>query len=261
MEGGNQAYNIPLALSLRGRLDVGALGRALERIVERHETLRSGFVPREEGAQVVIRPVSAETLLQREDLRRQPDALALRLREEASTAFDLVHGPLIRACLLQLDEDQHVLALTVHHIVADGWSMGVLVRELMALYPALRQGLADPLPALAIQYGDYAAWQRRWLEGERLQRQVAYWRETLADAPTLLMLPCRPAATGPTGLRRRQSGDPPGRAVEYGLAGLGTAPRGDFVYGPDGCLGGAAGAVVRPGASGYRQPRGGSRPC
>nr|WP_256261391.1 non-ribosomal peptide synthetase [Pseudomonas gingeri] len=189
MEGGNQAYNIPLALSLRGRLDVGALGRALARIVERHETLRSAFIPREEGAQVVIRPVSAETLLQREDLRRQPDALALRLREEASMAFDLVHGPLIRACLLQLDEDQHVLALTVHHIVADGWSMGVLVRELMALYPALRQGLADPLPALAIQYGDYAAWQRRWLEGERLQRQVAYWRETLADAPTLLMLP------------------------------------------------------------------------
>ncbi|NWB45063.1 non-ribosomal peptide synthetase, partial [Pseudomonas gingeri] len=189
MEGGNQAYNIPLALSLRGSLDVGALGRALERIVERHEALRSAFVPRDEGAQVVIAALSAETLLQREDLRRQPDALASRLREEAAEVFDLVQGPLVRARLLQLDEDQHVLSLTVHHIVADGWSMGVLIRELMALYPALRQGQDDPLPALAIQYGDYAAWQRRWLAGERLQRQVAYWRETLADAPTVLMLP------------------------------------------------------------------------
>ncbi|MBX8615752.1 amino acid adenylation domain-containing protein [Pseudomonas cichorii] len=189
MEGGNEAYNIPMALSLQGALDVPALSRALARIVERHETLRSRFIALEDGAQVLFAPVADEVVLPVEDLRHNPEALAERVRTEAAAPFDLTHGPVIRGRLLQVADDNHVLLLTVHHIVADGWSMGVLTRELLALYPALRMGEADPLPALAIQYADYAVWQRQWLTGERLQQQSTYWREALGGAPTLLMLP------------------------------------------------------------------------
>uniref|UniRef100_UPI0028AB811A condensation domain-containing protein n=1 Tax=Pseudomonas sp. TaxID=306 RepID=UPI0028AB811A len=187
MDGGNQAYNVPLALGLRGPLDDDALECALLRIVERHETLRSHFVPRDDSAEVIIGTSAGAGWFQREEIG--PDALPGKLREEAGRPFDLAHGPLLRARLLRLGAEQHVLALTVHHIVADGWSLGVLTRELSALYPALRQGLEDPLPALAIQYGDYAVWQRRWLAGEQLQRQADYWREALDGAPSLLKLP------------------------------------------------------------------------
>ncbi|MFN5524632.1 condensation domain-containing protein, partial [Bradyrhizobium sp.] len=108
---------------------------------------------------------------------------------EATAPFDLELGPLIRGRLVRLDVDEHVLLLTMHHIVSDGWSMGVLTRELGALYRAFAHGEADPLPPLAIQYGDYAVWQRRWLSGEGLARQGAYWKEALAGAPELLELP------------------------------------------------------------------------
>ncbi|MFJ4348946.1 amino acid adenylation domain-containing protein [Pseudomonas sp. NPDC089401] len=188
MEGGNQAYNVPLALGLRGPLDDDALECALLRIVERHETLRSRFVPRDDSAEVIIASTPGDGWFQREDLH--PEALAGRLRDAAGAPFDLAHGPLLRARLLRLGTDHHVLALTVHHIVADGWSLGVLTQELGALYPALCQGLEDPLPALPIQYGDYAVWQRRWLAGEQLQRQADYWRQALDGAPSLLKLPC-----------------------------------------------------------------------
>ncbi|HDS1684031.1 TPA: amino acid adenylation domain-containing protein, partial [Pseudomonas putida] len=187
MEGGNQAYNVPLALGLRGPLDDDALECALLRIVERHETLRSHFVPRDDSAEVIIGTTAGAGWFQREDIGL--DALPRTLRDEAGRPFDLAHGPLLRARLLRLDTEHHVLALTVHHIVADGWSLGVLTRELSALYPALCQGLEDPLPALAIQYGDYAVWQRRWLAGEQLQRQADYWREALDGVPSLLKLP------------------------------------------------------------------------
>ncbi|EGH34475.1 amino acid adenylation, partial [Pseudomonas syringae pv. japonica str. M301072] len=99
-----------------------------------------------------------------------------------TAAFDLTRGPLIRGCLLQVEDARHVLLLTVHHIVSDGWSMGVLTRELLALYPALRRGETDPLPALSIQYADYALWQQGWMSGERLQHQAAYWRQVLEGA-------------------------------------------------------------------------------
>nr|WP_304622151.1 non-ribosomal peptide synthetase [Pantoea sp. Tr-811] len=187
MEGGNQAYNVPLALGLRGPLEADALECALLRIVERHETLRSRFVPRDDSAEVVIAATPGAGWFRREDI--QPDALAATLQEEARAPFDLAHGPLLRARLLRVASDQHVLALTVHHIVADGWSLGVLTRELSALYPAFCQGRDDPLPAMAIQYGDYAVWQRRWLAGEQLQRQADYWRQALEGAPSLLRLP------------------------------------------------------------------------
>ncbi|WP_122860131.1 non-ribosomal peptide synthetase, partial [Pseudomonas viridiflava] len=189
MDGGNEAYNIPMALSLEGALDVAALTRALARIVERHETLRSRFVASGDSAQVLFVPTPADARLLVEDIRHAPLSLDACLRAEAVAPFDLAHGPLIRAHLLQVADERHVLLLTVHHIVADGWSMGVLTQELLALYPAFCQEQPDPLPPLAIQYADYAVWQRRWLTGERLQHQAAYWRQVLEGAPTLLTLP------------------------------------------------------------------------
>ncbi|WP_460415191.1 amino acid adenylation domain-containing protein [Pseudomonas sp. microsymbiont 2] len=194
LEGGNQAYNVPLALGLRGELDVEALERALLCIVARHESLRSRFVPSGDSAQVQLLDTPQAGWLRRETIA--PEALAERLQREALAPFDLLAGPPARASVLQLDGQHHVLILTLHHIVADGWSLGVLTRELGALYAALRAGQDDPLPALAIQYGDYAVWQRRWLAGEQVQRQVDYWREALDGAPSLLNLPCdrpRPA--------------------------------------------------------------------
>ena len=191
MDGGNSAYNIPLGLRLRGRLDVEALQRALTQIVARHDTLRSRFVSVDDQAQVTIAPVDCGLLLQMEDLRQDPQAEATvqaLLAQEAATAFDLQHDPLIRGRLIRLADEHQVLLLTVHHIVADGWSMGVLTRELMALYQAFSHGQPDPLPPLALQYGDYAVWQRRWLSGDVLQRQSDYWQQTLDGAPALLTL-------------------------------------------------------------------------
>ncbi|WP_419957121.1 condensation domain-containing protein [Pseudomonas syringae] len=146
LEGGSEAYNISLALSLRGDLDVNALTAALARIIERHETLRSRFIACEEGAEVVFAELPGSSLLHVEDLRLCPETLAERVVSEAAAPFDLTRGPLIRGSLLQLEDERHVLLLTVHHIVADGWSMGVLTRELLALYPALRHGKAIRCP-------------------------------------------------------------------------------------------------------------------
>ncbi|WP_426616875.1 condensation domain-containing protein, partial [Ralstonia pseudosolanacearum] len=199
MEGGSEAYHIPVGLRLKGELDEDALRRSLDRIVARHEALRTRFVT-EEG-QAVQRVASADVgfALDRVDLQGQADreqALATLSEREANTPFDLAHGPLIRGCLVKLGEQEHVLLITMHHIVSDGWSQGVLARELGALYEAYRSGGEDPLPALPIQYADYAVWQRRWLEGAELQRQGAYWEQALAGAPALLSLPtdrARPA--------------------------------------------------------------------
>ncbi|WP_141700454.1 condensation domain-containing protein, partial [Pseudomonas sp. BIOMIG1BDMA] len=189
MEGGAGAYNIPVGLGLRGRLDRQALQQALQTIVARHATLRSRFVLVEEQPQVLVGPVEGALELLEEDLAEAPLTLAERVQAEAAQAFDLERGPVIRGRLLRLADEHHVLLLTLHHIVADGWSMGVLTRELVALYSAFSQGQADPLPPLAVQYSDFALWQRRWLSGAVLQGQGDYWRQALAGAPTLLMLP------------------------------------------------------------------------
>ncbi|MFJ4192819.1 amino acid adenylation domain-containing protein, partial [Pseudomonas sp. NPDC089534] len=192
MEGANTAYNIPIALRLRGRLNGDALQQALARIVARHETLRSRFTAVNDEAQVLIAPVDSGLPLQTEDLRRHPqadEALLALIEGEASAPFDLEDDPLIRGRLVRMADDHHVLLLTLHHIVTDGWSMGVLTRELTALYQAFSHGEPDPLPPLALQYTDYAVWQRRWLSGEVLQRQSDYWRQTLSGAPALLALP------------------------------------------------------------------------
>ena len=192
MEGVSQAYHMPAGLRLRGRLDVVALEGALDRIVSRHEVLRTTFAV--VGEQPVQRIGRAEQglSLRVHDLRGRSEAdreLQELVREEAQEAFDLQAGPLVRGRLIVLGEEEHVLLVTMHHIVSDGWSMGVLVRELSALYAAFVQGEADPLAPLAIQYADYAAWQRRWVSGAVLQAQGAYWQRTLAGAPAVLELP------------------------------------------------------------------------
>jgi len=192
MDGGHSAYNIPVGLRLRGRLDEDALQRALARIVARHETLRSRFSQIDDQPQVLILPAESGLLLAVEDLRQHPQAdNALRglIEEQACASFNLQHDALLRGRLVRLADDHHVLLLTLHHIIADGWSMGVLTRELAALYQAFSRGEDDPLPPLALQYTDYAVWQRRWLSGEVLQRQSDYWQQTLAGAPALLTLP------------------------------------------------------------------------
>ncbi len=188
-----RAYHIPTGLRLEGGLDRGALCRALDRIVARHEALRTVFpavggmpvqsiAPEEEGRFALVE----------HDLRGHPRAEAELCRltaEEADAPFDLERGPLIRGRLVRLATDDHVLLVTMHHIVSDGWSMGVLTDELSSLYAAFRREEADPLPALPVQYADYAAWQRRWVQEEVLEAQAAYWREALAGAPELLELP------------------------------------------------------------------------
>ncbi|MGF6482694.1 amino acid adenylation domain-containing protein [Paraburkholderia sp. JPY419] len=185
-------YHVPLGWRLQGRLDRAAWRRSLDQLYARHEALRSVFVDAEEGPRVEILPPGTGLPVLEHDLRERPDAAAALVAlcaEEACTPFDLARGPLVRGRLIRLSEEEHVFLLTQHHIVSDGWSVGVLVRELGSLYRAFVAGQADPLPVPAIQYPDYAAWQRQWLSGERLQRQAQYWREALSGAPSMLALP------------------------------------------------------------------------
>ncbi|WP_245506022.1 non-ribosomal peptide synthetase, partial [Rhizobium leguminosarum] len=185
-------YNIPLGWRLQGRLDRVAWRRSLDRLFARHEALRCTFVAGEDEPQVQILSGDRGLPLVEHDLRDRPDAQAALLdlcQKEARTPFDLAREPLIRGRLIRLADEEHVFLLTQHHIVSDGWSMGVLMRELSSLYRAFEAGEGDPLPPLAIQYPDYAAWQRQWLSGERLQRQAQYWHDTLSGAPARLALP------------------------------------------------------------------------
>ncbi|TFW31228.1 non-ribosomal peptide synthetase [Duganella callida] len=195
------AYHMPAALRLQGRLDRQALQAALDRIVARHASLRTRFGDADgETVQIIAAPDAGFALLTH-DLSHlsghERDYAVQRLADdEAIQRFDLTAGPLIRGQLLRLAQDEHVLLITQHHIISDGWSIGVLVREISVLYAAFSQGEADPLPPLAIQYADYAAWQRGWLQGDVLARQSAFWQEQLSGAPALLELPAdrpRPA--------------------------------------------------------------------
>ncbi|MFL6253470.1 MAG: amino acid adenylation domain-containing protein [Pyrinomonadaceae bacterium] len=193
LEGDSAAYNMAAAVRLRGTLDAHALEQSLDEIVRRHEILRTAFVA-EDGrpAQVIAPFVKLEVPIT--DLR----ALAANERETevqdaavraSRTPFDLTRAPLLRASLLHTNEDEHVLLLTLHHIVSDGWSMGVLIRELSTLYAHYTSGQPSPLAELPVQYADFAAWQREWLQGEVLEEQLAYWKQQLRDAPELLELP------------------------------------------------------------------------
>ncbi|WP_144635207.1 non-ribosomal peptide synthetase [Bordetella genomosp. 13] len=184
------SYHIARALRLRGPLDADALQRALAALVARHESLRTVFRAGEggEGEQVVL--AAQPPVLARWDLRGQSDAQArarAHAQQVADTPFDLCAGPLLRAGLVRLDEQEHVLVLAMHHIVSDAWSMGVLVEELVTQYRShASTGGAAVLPPLPIQYADYAAWQRNWLEAGERERQLEYWRDALlagGDAP------------------------------------------------------------------------------
>ncbi|WP_156103776.1 non-ribosomal peptide synthetase, partial [Pectobacterium betavasculorum] len=193
------AYHIAGGVILSGALNCDALQAALDRVVVRHEVLRTRFVAVNGIPNQQVH--SAEPfLLIRHDLRNSPDAEeALRrlAQDEAAMPFDVTQDGPIRGRLVRLDGQRHALLVTMHHLVSDGWSLARLMDELNVLYPAFCEGENDPLPPLAIQYADYAAWQRQWMQGGVLQTQLAYWREQLADVPPLLELPTdrpRPAA-------------------------------------------------------------------
>ncbi|HET7460190.1 MAG TPA: amino acid adenylation domain-containing protein, partial [Longimicrobium sp.] len=193
LESAGAAYHIPVHQRLRGELDRAALRRALDRIVARHEALRTVFAEVDGAPVQRIAPAEESPFaLAEHDLRGGADAAAqlrLLMADEARAPFDLARGPLIRGRLVRLGDDDHVLLITMHHIVSDGWSMGVFTRELSALYTAFQAGEPDSLPPLAIQYADYAVWQRTWVEGEVLKAQAEYWKETLSGAPGVLELP------------------------------------------------------------------------
>ncbi|WP_434635109.1 amino acid adenylation domain-containing protein [Chromobacterium sp. CV08] len=199
LDGGSRAYHIHGGLRLSGELDREALARALADVVDRHQALRARFVDEDGRATQQFAPPGTIAALAFEDLRQQADpeqACRERAEREAAQSFDLRRGPLIRGRLLQLAEREHVLLLTLHHIVADGWSMGILVGELSACYAARRGGTPPALPPLPVQYADYAAWQRAWMEKDAAREQAAYWKAALAGAPALLELPhdkARPA--------------------------------------------------------------------
>ncbi|HKV10311.1 MAG TPA: amino acid adenylation domain-containing protein, partial [Thermoanaerobaculia bacterium] len=191
LEPGSPLYNMPVALRVEGPLDAAVLAQSLGEIVQRHEALRTVFAAPQGTPVQVIRPAEPFELPV-VDLSGRPDAEALALaREEAARPFDLARGPLLRGLLLRLGETDHVVVLTVHHIASDGWSMGILVREVAALYGG------SPLPPLPVQYADFAAWQRSWLQGPVLEQEIAFWRNQLAGLPPVLELPTdrpRPAA-------------------------------------------------------------------
>ncbi|MEM8961263.1 MAG: non-ribosomal peptide synthase/polyketide synthase, partial [Acidobacteriota bacterium] len=184
------AYNVPLALRLVGELDVDALRGAFDQVVARHDTLRTVFVPHGDHAEQVIRPHDALAMpvddLRALSKRKRRARLDARLHDLVHSPFDLEHGPLFHVGLLRLADDEYVLMVSMHHIVSDGWSLDVLLREVAAFYRAHRDGLsvAEVLPPLAVQYADIALWQRETL-GDLLDTQQAWWRETLADLPVL----------------------------------------------------------------------------
>ncbi|HEU0077711.1 MAG TPA: condensation domain-containing protein, partial [Longimicrobiaceae bacterium] len=201
LEPNRAAYNMPYALRLRGAPDVGALRASLDALVERHETLCTVFADRDGTPVQVIHP-PAPVPLPVIDLgglpagAREPHAARLA-REEALRPFDLARGPLLRCTLLRLGEADHVLCFTLHHVVSDGWSMDVLVREVSTLYAAFERGEEPRLPELPVQYADYAVWQRRWLSGAVLEEHLDFWRTALRGAPPLLEVPTdHPRAAG-----------------------------------------------------------------
>ncbi|HEX8244206.1 MAG TPA: condensation domain-containing protein, partial [Longimicrobium sp.] len=192
MGGLGSTYHISGRLRLRGSLDREALVRALDRLVARHETLRTTFSVQDGEPEQRIGPEASRFHLVEHDLAAEAgglEELGRVMAEEATARFDLERGPLIRGRLVRLAGDDHVLLLTLHHIVSDGWSMGVFVDEFSRLYAAFHERRADPLPALPIQYADYAAWQRRWVQDQVLEAQAAYWTRTLSGAPELIALP------------------------------------------------------------------------
>jgi amino acid adenylation domain-containing protein len=192
MQPGTVAYNIFPSFRLRGVLNVKALEQSLNEIIRRHESFRTIFTSTEgQPMQVIVPALTLEVSVT--DLRQLPEperaAEVKRLTtEEANRSFDLHTGPLIRSLLLRLDEEEHLLIMAMHHITSDGWSMGIFYRELAAHYQAFSSGTTATLPELPVQYADYAVWQRNWLQGDVLKKQLSYWKQQLANAPAVMDL-------------------------------------------------------------------------
>jgi amino acid adenylation domain-containing protein len=203
------SYNVAADADVRGRLDIAALARSFRQVAVRHEALRTTFEETAGRPVQVIHPGAAEPALPLIDLSGLPGADGEGERlvwAEASRPFDVRRGPLLRTALIRLGPERHLLLLTLHHLVSDAWSMGVLIREVSALYRAALEARPPLLPVLPVQYADFAVWQRGRLTGEALERPLAWWREQLAGAPPGLDLPAdfpRPATPGSRGARQR----------------------------------------------------------
>lgn len=193
MEPQSSAYNIPLALQLTGLVNVTALKQSITEIVRRHEVLRTNFwviedIPFQVIEPTVTIPLTIIDLQTLSEVEREQEYLRLAAIE-ASCCFNLTENPLLRTTLVHLGCDTQVLLVTMHHIIADGWSLEVFTQELASLYSAFIQGQSSSLPELSLQYGDFAAWQRQWSQTEAFSTQLAYWQHQLAALPALLELP------------------------------------------------------------------------
>jgi hypothetical protein len=191
LQPGGTSYLVPWALRLDGQLNAEALSKSLNEIVRRHEVLRTSFrfqdgMPVQVVAETLHVPVPVTDLSSSEDPQDQALAVA---RDEARTPLDLENGPLIRARLLRISSHEHLLLLTLHHIIFDGWSRRIFVQELAALYEAFCAGKPSPLAPPKLQYADYSVWQQKALKGKSIDRQLDYWKERLAGAPATLELP------------------------------------------------------------------------
>jgi amino acid adenylation domain-containing protein/non-ribosomal peptide synthase protein (TIGR01720 family) len=193
LEGANASYNMAAAIRLSGPLQVAALERAIAEIVQRHDVLRTNFKTVNGIAIQSIAPTSTVTLpvvdLQALTPEEQSAEVQRLASVEAEKPFDLANDSLVRITLLMLRKEEHMLLVTIHHIVSDGWSIGIFFREVATLYEAFSTGKPSPLSALPIQYADFAHWQRQWLQGEVLENRLNYWKQQLAGAPPLLSIP------------------------------------------------------------------------
>ena len=210
LDDGRASYNIPAVLRMTGLLDVAALEKAVQNIIVRHENLRTRFVEQDgQPAAVIDKELSWN--LEQLDLRNldssERDGLSMsRAAEFIRKPFDLSKESPLRALLITIEADNHLLVASMHHIISDGWSMGVMVRELTEHYLAAKNGTTARMAPLAVQYADFAQWQQKWLESGELDRQLPYWRSSLADAPPMATFPTdfvRPPAEGPKGRRSR----------------------------------------------------------
>ncbi|MDC0706903.1 amino acid adenylation domain-containing protein [Stigmatella sp. ncwal1] len=208
LQPGNALYNLLMVIRMDGRLDAAVLEKSFNAIIARHEALRTVFVEREgQPSQVISPPLALQVPVEELGAVPGPERekeIRRLANEEASRPFDLTRGPLLRMRLLKLEEQAHVLILTVHHIVFDGWSQAVLLRELEAFYGAFLAGKEPSLPPLPVQYADYAVWQRQWLRGAALESQLGYWKEKLRGPPPMVELPVdrpRPALRTTRGAR------------------------------------------------------------
>jgi amino acid adenylation domain-containing protein len=229
LEPGRSTYNVPMGVRIEGELNVRALEESFSEVIRRHETLRTVFRNEENGPVQVIGGAEPKTIRMidvsgLEEKRREKEVRKIS-EEETREPFDLRKGPLMRVTVMKERGDTHLLMVTMHHVITDGWSMGVLVREVTEIYEAEREGRAVDLEELEIQYGDYAVWQRENMSGERLGREVRYWRKKLQGAPEVVEMPTdrpRPAMQtyggGEEGLEVREE-------VARGLKELGRKER------------------------------------